>query len=65
MTSIFKFCVLLLMPSRFPGQENGDFKIPSILYYTEDGKVRTAGAEARDPGMVLVAEDENLTFVEW
>ncbi|GJE90679.1 HSP70 family protein [Phanerochaete sordida] len=51
--------------TRFPGQENGDFKIPSILYYTQEGQVRAAGAEARDPGMTLVAEDEDLLFVEW
>lgn len=51
--------------TRFPGQENGDFKIPSVLWYTQDGKVRAAGAEARDPGMFLAAEDEDLVFVEW
>ncbi|EKM51021.1 uncharacterized protein PHACADRAFT_212923 [Phanerochaete carnosa HHB-10118-sp] len=51
--------------TRFPGQENGDFKIPSVLWYTTDGKVHTAGAEARDPGMTLVAEDEDLIFIEW
>ena len=50
---------------RFPGQENGDFKIPSILWYTQDGQVRAAGAEARDTAMRLVAEDEDLIFVEW
>ncbi|GJE96026.1 heat shock protein 70 family protein [Phanerochaete sordida] len=51
--------------TRFPGQENGDFKIPSILYYTEEGLVRAAGAEARVPGIELVVEDEDLTLVEW
>ncbi|KIP02816.1 hypothetical protein PHLGIDRAFT_122128 [Phlebiopsis gigantea 11061_1 CR5-6] len=51
--------------TRFPGQENGDFKIPSILWYTQDGKVRAAGAEARDPGMTLIAEDEDLILAEW
>ncbi|KAH9850843.1 hypothetical protein C2E23DRAFT_869587 [Lenzites betulinus] len=52
---------------RFPGQENaaGDNKIPSILYYSSDGKVHSIGAEAAAPGMVLEAEDLNLTFVEW
>lgn len=57
--------MLISFCPRFPGQENGDFKIPSIIWYTEDGKVHTAGAEARDPGMTLVAEDENLILVEW
>lgn len=51
--------------SRFPGQENGDFKIPSIMWYTQAGKVYSAGAEARDSCMDLVANDENLIFVEW
>ncbi|PSR75177.1 hypothetical protein PHLCEN_2v9267 [Hermanssonia centrifuga] len=50
--------------TRFPGQENGDFKIPTIIWYTQEGTVRAAGAEARDPGMPLLAEDENLIFVE-
>ncbi|KIP02230.1 hypothetical protein PHLGIDRAFT_122658 [Phlebiopsis gigantea 11061_1 CR5-6] len=51
--------------TRFPGQESGDFKIPSVLWYTQDGKVHTAGAEALDPGMILVAEDEDLVRTEW
>lgn len=51
--------------TRFPGQENGDFKIPSILYYTQDGKVHAAGAEAAAPLMKLEAEDLNLVFVQW
>ncbi|KZT00295.1 uncharacterized protein LAESUDRAFT_764717 [Laetiporus sulphureus 93-53] len=53
--------------TRFPGQENaaGDCKIPSILYYSQDGTVRAAGAEAALPGMDLQAEDENLIYVEW
>ena len=50
---------------RFPGQENGDFKIPSILWYTQAGTVRAAGAEARDLGIEMTAEEENLIFVEW
>ncbi|KAI0701306.1 hypothetical protein BC835DRAFT_1404545 [Cytidiella melzeri] len=51
--------------TRFPGQENGDFKIPSVLWYTQDGQVRAAGAEARAPKMTLIAEDEDLILVEW
>ncbi|PCH36693.1 hypothetical protein WOLCODRAFT_82535 [Wolfiporia cocos MD-104 SS10] len=53
--------------TRYPGQENaaGDSKIPSILYYNHDGTVHSVGAEADKPGMVLVAEDEDLVFVEW
>ncbi|KAL6306646.1 hypothetical protein BKA93DRAFT_133315 [Sparassis latifolia] len=53
--------------TRFPGQENaaGDSKIPSILYYDQDGKVRAVGAEAALPNMDLQVEDEDLIFVEW
>lgn len=57
--------LLLIVCLRFPGQENGDFKIPTVLWYTQDGKVRAAGAEARASSMTLIAEDEDLIFVEW
>ncbi len=52
---------------RYPGQENeaGNCKIPSVLYYHQDGTLHSAGAEATAPGMELVAEDEDLVFVEW
>lgn len=55
----------LVTLSRYPGQDNGDFKIPSVLYYTSEGKVRAAGAEALTPEMRIVAEDEGLILVEW
>ncbi|KAI0367126.1 hypothetical protein BV20DRAFT_1055106 [Pilatotrama ljubarskyi] len=57
----------ILGVTRFPGQENaaGDSKIPSILYYRQDGTVHSVGAEAAQPGMELEAEDEDLIFVEW
>lgn len=51
--------------SRFPAQEKGDFKIPTVLYYTQDGNVRAAGAEACSSEMELIAEDEDLILVEW
>ncbi|PIL34591.1 hypothetical protein GSI_03370 [Ganoderma sinense ZZ0214-1] len=53
--------------TRYPGQENeaGNCKIPSVLYYHQDGTLHSAGAEATAPGMELVAEDEDLVFVEW
>ncbi|KAL4244993.1 hypothetical protein ABKN59_002858 [Abortiporus biennis] len=51
--------------NRYPGQENGDCKIPTVLYYTQEGKLRAAGAEAMANVMRLVAEDEELIFVEW
>ncbi|KAI0704715.1 hypothetical protein C8Q76DRAFT_631269 [Earliella scabrosa] len=53
--------------TRFPGQEAhaGDSKIPSILYYCQDGTVHTAGAEAAAPGIEFEADDNDLIFVEW
>ncbi|KAM5545516.1 hypothetical protein V8D89_000554 [Ganoderma adspersum] len=53
--------------TRYPGQENeaGNCKVPSVLFYHQDGTLHSAGAEATAPGMELVAEDEDLVFVEW
>ena len=54
---------------RFPGQEGEnkarDTKIPSILYYDEDGEVRAAGAEAVSDGTRIEAEDEGWVRAEW
>ncbi|OCH89888.1 hypothetical protein OBBRIDRAFT_835494 [Obba rivulosa] len=52
---------------RFPGQEGraGDSKIPSILYYGEDGTVKAIGAEATLPSVMQTAEDEGWQKVEW
>ncbi|PCH36670.1 hypothetical protein WOLCODRAFT_92097 [Wolfiporia cocos MD-104 SS10] len=53
--------------TRYPGQENavGDTKIPSVLYYNPDGTIHSVGAETDQPGMALIAEDEDLILVEW
>ena len=53
--------------NRYHGQENfpSNLKIPSILYYRQDGTLHSAGAEAKAPGMDMVAVDENLILVEW
>ncbi|KAL4244988.1 hypothetical protein ABKN59_002854 [Abortiporus biennis] len=51
--------------TRYPGQENGDSKIPSVLYYTQNGQMRSAGAEAISSAMKIEAEDDDLIFVEW
>ncbi|CCM04625.1 uncharacterized protein FIBRA_06809 [Fibroporia radiculosa] len=53
--------------TRFPGQENaaGDSKIPSILYYNQDGTVRAVGAEAALSHMSLNAVLEGWNYVEW
>ncbi|EKM53451.1 uncharacterized protein PHACADRAFT_148058 [Phanerochaete carnosa HHB-10118-sp] len=51
--------------TRYPGQESGAAKVPSILYYSKDGTVFAAGAEAASPSMRLEAEDRDLVKVEW
>jgi hypothetical protein len=53
--------------SRFPAQERvgGDSKIPTIIYYDEDGKVRAVGAEAASEAIEERAEDEGWTKAEW
>ena len=49
----------------YPGQESGDAKIPTVLYYTPEGKVFAMGAEATSPAIRLETEDNELIFVEW
>lgn len=53
--------------TRFPSQERvgGDSKIPTIMYYDQDGQVRAVGAEAMREGLLETAEDENWTKAEW
>ncbi|GJE83953.1 hypothetical protein PsYK624_000260 [Phanerochaete sordida] len=51
--------------TRFPGQDSGDSRIPSVMYYTPTGQMRAAGAEARRPEMKSAARKESLFFVEW
>ncbi|KAK7472084.1 hypothetical protein VKT23_000203 [Stygiomarasmius scandens] len=53
--------------TRFPAQAKtgGDCKIPSILYYDQEGSVRAVGAEALDEAFLEQAEDENFIRVEW
>jgi hypothetical protein len=52
---------------RFPAQENvgGDSKIPSILYYDQQGGLRAAGAEALQEIIIDQADDEGWTRLEW
>lgn len=53
--------------SRFPAQENvgGDSKIPSILWYDQQGRVRAVGAEALQASILEKAEDEGWVKLEW
>ena len=52
---------------RFPAHEHisGASKIPTIIYYDRDGKVRAVGAEAMREGIYEIAEDENWVKAEW
>jgi len=47
-------------PSGFPVQDNvgSDSKIPSILYYNQDGELRAVGAEALPEHVIEEAEGE-------
>ncbi|KAJ8094286.1 hypothetical protein PM082_006826 [Marasmius tenuissimus] len=53
--------------SKFPGQGKvgGDSKIPSMVYYDQDGNVRAVGAEAMEDSFLEEAEDEEYIGVEW
>lgn len=43
----------------------GSSKIPSIIYYDQQGKVRAVGAEAVREGIEEEAEDGNWVKAEW
>ena len=51
---------------RFPGQEHvaGNSKIPSIMYYDQNGELKAAGAEAENASTVAIAEDEGWVKAE-
>ncbi|KZP28413.1 hypothetical protein FIBSPDRAFT_1039543 [Athelia psychrophila] len=53
--------------TRFPAQENvgPDSKIPSILYYDRQGKVRAVGAEALQESIIEQAVDDGWVKMEW
>lgn len=42
----------------------GDTKIPSVMYYSKEGEVVAAGAEAETSETLVKAEDEGWTRVE-
>jgi nitrate reductase cytochrome c-type subunit len=58
---------MLLLSCRFPAQERvgGASKIPTIIYYDREGKVRAVGAEATSEAVELTAEEEGWTKAEW
>ncbi|KDR69814.1 hypothetical protein GALMADRAFT_255630 [Galerina marginata CBS 339.88] len=53
--------------TRFPAHEHisGASKIPTIIYYDQQGKVRAVGAEATREGIYEAAEDGNWVKAEW
>jgi len=53
--------------SRFPAQEHstGASKVPTIIYYDQNGNVRAIGAEATNNGIAEAAEDGNWIKAEW
>ncbi|KAG5636039.1 hypothetical protein H0H81_009312 [Sphagnurus paluster] len=53
--------------SRFPAHSKfgGSCKIPTIIYYDQDGKVRAIGAETTDERLRDTIEDEGWVKAEW
>ncbi|KAG8959832.1 hypothetical protein FRC03_007436 [Tulasnella sp. 419] len=51
----------------YPGQEfqATSTKVPTVIYYDPQGAVKAAGAEIYDPELILEAEEERWTRVEW
>lgn len=43
----------------------GTAKLPSIIYYDKNGKVRAVGAEAEGDNVEVTADEENWHKVEW
>lgn len=53
--------------TRFPAQDktNGSYKIPSVIYYDNSGKVCAVGAEATRDGIDIDAKELRWVKVEW
>ena len=51
---------------RFPGQEHvaGNSKVPTIMYYDNQGQMMAAGAEAESASTDAQAEDEGWVKAE-
>ena len=52
---------------RFPAHEQtgGAAKIPTVIYYDQDGKVQAVGAEAMQEGIYEQADEEHWVKAEW
>jgi molecular chaperone DnaK (HSP70) len=57
----------LMLCGSYPAQERvgGDAKIPSVLYYDQQGLMRAAGAEALHESYLERAVDEDWVKTEW
>ena len=44
---------------------SGASKIPTIIYYDQQGQVRAVGAEATKDGMLEAAEEGQWSRAEW
>lgn len=55
------------MKTRFPAQEHvgGDCKIPSFLYYDQQGAVKAVGAEAMKEDIAAQRDDEEWIKAPW
>ena len=55
------------MGFRYPAQEHvsSALKIPTVIYYDLNGRVRAVGAEAIKESIYLVADDEGWVKAEW
>ncbi|KAH7883408.1 hypothetical protein F5I97DRAFT_237833 [Phlebopus sp. FC_14] len=53
--------------ARYPGQDNvgGDSKIPTVIYYDQEGSVRAVGAETQHQHIIAEAAREQWTRLEW
>ena len=49
---------------RFPGN-NGILKVPSVIYYDQQGNVRAVGAETMSESVFEAAEAEEWVKSEW
>jgi hypothetical protein len=56
-----------LSVNRFPAQEiiGGASKVPSIIYYDKEGRVKAIGAEAINDGILEMAIDGDWYKAEW
>jgi hypothetical protein len=50
---------------RFPADEHSNGKIPSVIYYDQQGNVRAVGAETTRECIYDTAQDKGWIKVEW